>query len=418
VLVVAATLLYLAVVLVVGARVGNESADLDLYYEPVARSLLDGDGFHDPRGGPAVRYPPGFPVLLAVPLGVADATGLPSDRLVEVLVAVAMGLSCGVVHRIGRRLLGEPAAVLGAVLWMLWPLNLWLAKQPNSEVPFDLLLLLGVLATVRAARGPDGAVARDVALAGLALGAAALVRPAGLVLALPVAAWLWWDRRASSSGGPAPWKAATLLVVVAGLVVVPWVVWASAASDRVIPLSDGGRDTVVDGIEVGIGQKGTEEGRTVPMTDGLRDLLEDLSAQDSDGDLRTTGDVVGAVVAEVPERPGAVAQLVAFKATRSWYGTESLRYEAPLAVVQLATAALLVVGGVRCWRAGGGRRRALGLLLAVLSTSWVLTMAVISLVRYLTPALGLALLLGGVALEPLVARRRQTRDAAESPAVG
>jgi hypothetical protein len=113
---------------------------------------------------------------------------------------------------------------------------------------------------------------------------------------------------------------------------------------------------------------------------------------------------VGAVLDEVPERPLAVAELVAFKATRSWYGTESLRYEAPLAVVQLGTAALLVVGGVRCWREGGRRREALGLLLAVLGTSWLLTMAVISLVRYLTPALGLCLLLAGVAVEPLVRR--------------
>jgi 4-amino-4-deoxy-L-arabinose transferase-like glycosyltransferase len=408
VLVVLATSLYLAIGLV-GARLGNESSDLELFYEPVARALVDGDGFQDPHGRPAVRYPPGFPVLLAAPVVASDATGVPLDRLLVVPVAVTMGLSCGVVHRIGRRLVGEPAAVAAAVLWSVWPLNLWLAKQPNSEVPFTLLLLLAVLATVRAAGIGPGAPSpacptdrpvesgtRDAALGGLALAGAALVRPAGLVLVVPLAGWLWWQRRRGDAARPVG-----ALVLVLVLVLTPWVVWASAATGGFVPVADGGRDTVVDGLEVGIGEKGTEEGRTLAMPDDLRSLLEDLSAQDSRGELETTGDVVVAVAEEVPDRPLAVAQLVGFKAARSWYATESLRYELPLALVQLGTATLLVVGGVRCWRAGGRRRQGLGLVVGVLATSWLLTMAVISLVRYLTPALGLSLLLAGVAVEPV-----------------
>jgi 4-amino-4-deoxy-L-arabinose transferase-like glycosyltransferase len=414
VLVVLAASLSLAVGLV-GARLGNESSDLELFYEPVARALVEGDGFEDPQGRPAVRYPPGFPVLLAAPVVASDATGIPLDHLLVVPVAVTMGLSCGVVHRIGRRLVGEPAAVAAAVLWSVWPLNLWLAKQPNSEVPFTLLLLLAVLATVRAAGfglgapadlpgGTDATVApdtRDAALAGLALAGAALVRPAGLVLVVPLAGWLWWQRR--RSGGARP---AGVLLLVLVLVLAPWVGWASAATGSFVPVADGGRDTVVDGLEVGIGEKGTEEGRTLAMPDDLRSLLEDLSAQDSRGELETTGDVVVAVAEEVPERPLAVAELVGFKAARSWYATESLRYELPLALVQLGTASLLILGGVRCWRAGGRRRQGLGLVVGVLATSWLLTMAVISLVRYLTPALGLSLLLAGVAVEPVAQRLR------------
>lgn len=416
VLVAVATVVHLAVWLALPASLGaNESSDLDLFYEPVARAIAEGDGIVTADGDPAVRYPPGFPLLLAPVVALADATGLSFTTLLAVLTAVTMGLSCGLVHRIGLRLVGPTAAVASAVLWIGWPLNLWLAKQPNSEVPFTLLLLAAVLATVRAARLDDPAVPpdaadraadRDAVLAGLALGGAALVRPAGLVLVLPLATWLWWVRR----GRP---RARPVLLVVGAMVALlaPWVVWASAATGSFVPVSDGGRDTVVDGLEVGIGQKGTEEGRTLAMPGGLRDLLEDLSAQDGEGELETTGDAVGTVAAEVPERPVAVAQLVAFKAARSWYGTESLRYEPAIAALQAATAALVVVGGVRCWRGGPSRRRALTLVAGVLATSWLLTMAVISLVRYLTPAIGLSLLLGGVALEPVVAagRRRWAR---------
>lgn len=413
-LVALAAVVYLLVGLGLGARFGNESSDVERFYEPVARNLVDGAGFTDAQGDPAVRYPPGFPVLLAVPVVVAEATGTSLDLLLVLFTAATMAASCGVVHRIGRRLLGEPAASLGALLWALWPLNLWLAKQPNSEVPFALLVLLAVLAVARAAEVPASdrrGGAPDAALAGLALAGAALVRPAGLVLVVPVATWLWWQRRGRQRARPVG-----ALLVVLVLAVAPWVAWASAATGHVVPLSDGGRDTIVDGLEVGIGAKSTEGDRRLAMPGELRSLLEDLSNAHAEGELETTGDVVRAVAREVSERPLAVAQLVGFKALRSWYGTESLRYETPIAALQLGTAALVAVGGVRAWQAGGRRRQALGLVLGVLGTSWLLTMAVISLVRYLTPALGLALLLGGVALEPVA--RRLARRVRAGPAEG
>lgn len=420
VLVLLCTTLHLVVWVALPGDLGaNESSDLELFYEPVARALVDGEGFTAPDGAPAVRYPPGFPVLLAGPVAVADATGLALPDVLAVLTALTMGASCGVLHLVGRRLVGPVAAVLGAVLWMGWPLNLWLAKQPNSEVPFTLLVLLALLATVRGAQRPGPATA-DALLAGAALAGASLVRPAGLFLVLPLGGWLWWERARRGRVGPAPsqtraWAPPAVLAVAMGLLLAPWVLWASAATDGFVPVADGGRDTVMDGLEVGIGQKGTEGGRTLAMPGGMRGLLEDLSAEDSAGDLPTTGSIVAAVAQEVPERPVAVAQLVGFKAVRSWYGTESLRYEAPLAALQAATAALLLVGAVRCWRGGAERRAALALLTGVLLTSWLLTMAVISLARYLTPSLGVALLLGGVALEPVATRLLGGRTAPPAP---
>jgi 4-amino-4-deoxy-L-arabinose transferase-like glycosyltransferase len=335
-----------------------------------------------------------------VPLGLADLTGADPDPLLEVWVAVLMGLSCGLVHVIGRSLFSPTAGVVGALLWLGYPLNLYLAKQPNSEVAFTLVLLVAVWLAVRAGDRAAPGVAAGAGI-GAAVGAAMLIRPAGVALILPIAAWLWL-RRPDLGVRRAPLIGS--VVAAAVLVVAPWVVWASAATDGVVPLSSGGRDTLMDGLEVGIGEKGTEEGRTLALPQDLRGLLRDLSDQDSDGDLPTTGSILQAIGREVPERPVGALQLVGFKAVRSWYGTESLRYETPLAAVQVATAALIAVGTVRAWRLGGTRRTALVLLLGVVACSWLLTMAVISLARYLTPALGLALVLGGVALEPWATR--------------
>jgi len=397
----------IALTLLPASLAENESTDYSLFYEPVARSLLAGDGFERADGEPGVRYPPGFPVVLAVPLQVADTTGLDDDTALRLATAVTMGASAGVLFLLGRRLFGGAAALAGTVLWALYPLNLWVAKQPNSEVPFTLALLLALLAAVVATGDHRRRPAAFFGV-GVLVAVTVLIRPAGLALLPPLLWWTWRhrvDRRAALQATGA---------ILAGLLalVLPWVVWASAASDQLVPLSTGGRDTVVDGLEVGIGQKGTEEGRTLAMPADLRSLLEDLSAQDGEGELPTTGSAAAAVTREVPERPVAVAELVLMKAARSWYGTESLRHERLVVLAQLPFVALMAWGAWRAGHRGGEVRRGAQLLLGLLGCSWLLTMAVISLVRYLTPSVGAALLLGGVALAPAVEslRGRLARD--------
>jgi hypothetical protein len=43
----------------------NENSDYTSFYEPVARNILAGHGLVTSHGIPAVRYPPGYPILLA-----------------------------------------------------------------------------------------------------------------------------------------------------------------------------------------------------------------------------------------------------------------------------------------------------------------------------------------------------------------
>ncbi|HRO91537.1 MAG TPA: hypothetical protein PLC06_13645, partial [Promineifilum sp.] len=113
----------------------NQSTDYLNAYEPVARAIAAGQGI-TLDGEIATRYPPGFSILLAgvfrsgSTLNVADETALLAFRL------VCVGLAVVLVYGLARLVWSPRAALIPALAWMTYPFSLWLAKQPNSEVPF------------------------------------------------------------------------------------------------------------------------------------------------------------------------------------------------------------------------------------------------------------------------------------------
>src|SRR5689334_9033436 len=54
----------------------NQSVDYPVHYAPVARNLLDGKGFRNAEGKPAITYPPGYAFLLTGVFAASRATGV------------------------------------------------------------------------------------------------------------------------------------------------------------------------------------------------------------------------------------------------------------------------------------------------------------------------------------------------------
>ena len=57
---------------------------------------------------------------------------------------VCMGLGSILVYGIARIILDRRVALITAGLWITYPANLWLTRQPNSKVPFLPLFYLAV----------------------------------------------------------------------------------------------------------------------------------------------------------------------------------------------------------------------------------------------------------------------------------
>jgi len=106
----------------------------------VARNWLEGRGWITPKGQVVVRYPPGFPLLLAGLFKMARWTGTPERWWLQGFTLAAMGGACAFLYALARMVVGEKGALLTAGLWITYPFNVWLTKQPNSEIPFFALL--------------------------------------------------------------------------------------------------------------------------------------------------------------------------------------------------------------------------------------------------------------------------------------
>lgn len=323
--------------------------DYETFYRPVGESIARGDGLRLPGGEPAVRYPPGFPLLVA--------TQLPP----RLLNALAMTGSAVLLFLIARGMAGERAGWIAAALWALYPPNWALLAAPFSEPSFSFLLYLALWL-----HGRDRGWST-----GLALGLAMLIRPIAILLPL-----VFLTRRQAL-----PILAACLLTIL------PWEIWAYQQTGRWIPLATSGAETLLDGLMLASNDRKGYRG-PVALPDAARQVSLEVEAHARE--LQSPPDVAAFLLRQ---DPAGVTQLMAVKALRTWYATDSGRLE----ILLLALQAVIVALAAASWRRA---RRPDWRLLAVIVYFWAMTVAAYSMLRYMLPAMGLVLALAAVALQP------------------
>jgi hypothetical protein len=368
----------------------NTSSDVTTFHEPVARRLADGHGLTTPDGEPALRHPPGYPVLLAGAQTVSTAVGGSEDDASGAVAVLCAGAAGALLWLIGERAAGRRAAWVGVVAWALYPVQLWLAKQPNTELPYLVLLYGAVLVAIRAPLDRPVTWVRAAGVGGL-VAAATLVRPAGLALIVPFVLLVWrWDATQPARVGAA--RAGTVAAAFLALLL-PWSLWASQQAGHPVVVADAVGVNVVEGLSFGIDRADEADDLTAPA--GVRQLAEASHAFEAG--RPSDGEVWAHVGDQATEEPAAFSQLVLLKAVRSWYGSESGRWEAGAALLQAAVLAAVSAGGVLLWRSGRIGRRYTALVTALVAVAWLTTVAVHSLLRHMVPVLGLGFPLLAVA---------------------
>lgn len=383
----------------------NQSSDYLLNYEPVARAIAAGQGITQ-DGAIAMRYPPGFAIVLAATFRLGDALGVGDAAMLVALRLLCAGLSVVLVYGLARLVWSPGLALLPALAWMTYPFFLWLTKQPNSEVPFIPVLYAGIYLFWRAAlRGYRGTRAWAHYLgAGALLGAAMLIRPAAIGLSLVAAIILM-----AVVIAPVRSRLAYAALVILGsiLVILPWEAAVYAETGEIIPLSSGGAMTIHDGLTFLAVPK--EYRREVAVPGDVADLM--WTIHERRDETATTGGVLRVIGEEARAAPSAFAKLMGIKAARSWYGIDSRILEMPTIALQLVYLALIGWGSVYAWRAGGALRRLTAGNLFIVLYFWGMTLLVVPLLRYMAPVMGLLLIaLPGVYLS-LAARRARPAPA-------
>ena len=196
-------------------------ADLARFEPPAERDVSAAYG----RGW----WPPGHAMLLGTGLLVfGDSTV--GARLT---VAVTSALTTGLVFLLTLALAARPAALAAAILHLLHPTFLAFSHYLWSETTFIALLLLALIALVRATGEETTRPTLWALMTGIGVGLMLVTRAAALPLLVVMPAWIVCSGR----GSRASWLRGGLALVVALLVIAPWQLQIQRREGEFIPLS-------------------------------------------------------------------------------------------------------------------------------------------------------------------------------------
>src|SRR2546422_840400 len=210
-------------------------------YVALGQALAGGIGYRliylvgDPV---AVKYPPGLPLLIAVPWKLFGT--LPIVRAtIGLLNPLASGAAAGMIWWIGRRKLGAAPAVLA--LCAIGPFFLDAVIQyfniPLSEPYFVCGWATALLLAYRMADAPPEAARPSLAVTlGLVLALTVLFRTAGLGALAAVVAARPPERRPVRRRGARAWGAHTALVATVAAVLATVLLWPYAQGRLLLPI--------------------------------------------------------------------------------------------------------------------------------------------------------------------------------------
>jgi 4-amino-4-deoxy-L-arabinose transferase-like glycosyltransferase len=370
----------------------NQNSDYDAFYGPVAAHILAGQGITDNSGRLSTLYPPGFPALLAGIFWLSDVAHV--DRLsgVAVFNCLCMATCSILIFSIAKAVFSFRIACIAALFWSFYPFHLWLAKQPNSEVPFLIFFVAAEWLWLR--RMP--VTLSTSAICGALLAAASLTRPIGMFLpVLFVATLLVAKQRISWSRFL---MRAALLAIGFLVVVAPWESLIYSRTNKIVPLSTNGPYSTIDGLTFALHAGPNGERVAVPAS-----VLSVMQAVDQNQrSMRSMSTIFAFLLREFRKNPVGVIELFGIKILRSWYGTNAKWHEVQTAIVQIFVLSVGLVGVVLSWR---GDRLAwfFGVVtLSVVVYFWAMTVLVLSILRYMIPAMSLIIVSGAVATDAAI----------------
>jgi 4-amino-4-deoxy-L-arabinose transferase-like glycosyltransferase len=353
---------------------------------------------------PSTWKAPGYAVLVGA---VYAVVGHHPDAVLVVQALVLAPLSVLATWFLGRRLFGETAASVAAVLVAVYP-NAWQYDARLYSEVLSVPLTTALLAVVLGAAARRRGLGRgDVLLLGVVLGAALLIRPSAVTLVPAIAIGCWWALGARRG------TAAVLVVgVVAVALVVPWSVRNARLAGPWVPLSV--QSAAAYGVfndDAAHDAKHRWAWRPLPSRD--RDLLV--------GTPRTDGEVYQELNRRaadyVRDHPASVVEAFWANGVRRLYELRSpdqvlneVHFEGrtrAVAAVGLALyypiALLALLSLVIAWRDG---RRGLVLAVASLLLASAVAFTTDSGTRYRVPLEPLLVVLAVGAVSSLVARRQ------------
>jgi len=361
-----------------------ENVDYLYFYEPVARMIVDKSFFNPTvtQTRQTFRYPPGLSFMLAGVFAAAGAAHVPEDLAYRLFAILCAAISAMLAFKIGCWFWSTRGALWVALAWSTYPLWLWSLAQPVSETPFVPVLMVSVLLLLDIFHGCKSPFVKS-ALLGLAYGIAMLIRPIALLLPLLGACVIIASLAYGRTGKR--FALAAVMIAAACATIAPWEAWMHAKTGAILPLSQNGPISMYDGLTFTI--NGKEFRQPLAMPADVEALMRRIDRAYAES--QTFRGIASTLAHEAFLAPGAVCKLALIKAGRSWYGTNSHRRESGVLVAQLVYLVFCLAGMALYFKRKRGARAVALVMVLHLTYFWFMTMAFLSLARYMMPVMAL-----------------------------
>jgi 4-amino-4-deoxy-L-arabinose transferase-like glycosyltransferase len=374
----------------------TEATDFQAFYKPIAVNILAGNGFAMGDRW-MMRYPPGFPIIIAGFLGLARIVNAqPVFFLALMILLFSMGSSV-LMYFLGELVWGKAGGVISSLLWMTYPFQLWLAKQPNSEPPFIFFFLLGVTLVLIAVKKKRASLL-VLLLAGFSFGIAMLIRPIAIGLGVVLAfVYLLIARRSKLQ------LAAGIFLILIGNVaaIFPWEYATFVHTAKIVPLSSLGPDSLRLGFTFPVKLDGFRTAVNVP--EDVRVLTQQIL--DDSLEVSSSGEQFLILWDHFQEEPVSFLKLMLIKLGRVWYGSDTNKYDRFSLIIQVFYLLLFILSAYLAGRKTAQGGFLLRAILPCLFYFWGMTILGMPLLRYMVPVISLLFLLTPAWIQSLPAAR-------------
>ncbi len=347
---------------------------------PMATQMLSPQGLHLQANIPAI----GYPLLLSGLLQVSTYTGISFLSLLRLFALLCLGLTTVLVFFNAHFIWQSNAALAAGLLWCTYPFQLWLSGQNSTELPF-LVFFLGALWFVSLAFAAKRQIF-SMAVAGLLLGCAILIRPGALALPIVFAGVWFMSQTALPLAKRA--TAALALLVVCILVLTPWEWFIWHKTGRLVLVSTNDVASIRDGLTFGVVFKTYRT--PIALSPSVKAFMQEAAAHMRE--LTEISEIGSFLLNQVQIRPAAVAEWVALKSVRVWYGTDSQRFDLYVLLCQIFYVGAGVIGFLSSWKYRTLARPFIVLLFSTILYFWFVGITVLPILRYMIPAMAILIL--------------------------
>jgi len=366
------------------------------FYEPVANDILQGKGIRVQELF-AIRYPPGYPIILASVFWLSQLTGIDRLEMVVLFNIIITAIACCVLFLLIELIFNKKIALISAFLWATYPFNLWFIKNPNTEVPFILLFYSALLVYVLALRKISFKL---LLLSGVFLGFASLVRPITLFLSIPLLVLIFFMTKLI----PFRKKIILSIVFLIGYIVVisPWLIYVYLNTGRLLPLSNGGFSNIPAGLTFLVDKSKINNWKEEKMElpNDIVALIERSRAA-NENDL---GKITYFFWQEAKRNPITLLKLIGIKIGRAWYATSEMWWEKQILIIQLIYLVPAIAGIMIWFKKNKEKILYLFFLLVIVFYFWTATVLALSILRYMIPVMGLIMIFSAITIDVIISR--------------